>query len=368
MIFKEYSPLEDKMFKIMDNNGKIVNQKYFPNLSDDEIINAYKDILFERTADQMVLSFQRQGRIFTYPPSFGQEAIHIAAGKIIKDEDWLVPAFRELGAYLAKGATLKDIFLYYMGYEEGTAFRGAKNILPYAVPIASQLPHAVGIAYAIKFRKEKKAVFAFVGDGGTSEGDFHEALNFASVWKVPVVFTVQNNQYAISTSKINQTASINFAIKGMAYNIPSIKVDGNDFFAIYVAYSEAKKHVLEGNGPILIEAVTYRKGAHTTSDDPTKYRLKKEEDEWDKTDPQLRLRKYLNSKKLFPAKEEEKIVADFKKEIERQFIEAENYPSYTLDEVFNHLYDEMPDDLKQQKNHKEKFLRWLIENKKTQKV
>ncbi|MBN1253024.1 MAG: pyruvate dehydrogenase (acetyl-transferring) E1 component subunit alpha [Bacteroidales bacterium] len=357
-MFEKYNPLDNNMLQVIDNDGKIINKEFFPNLSDDQIVKAYRDMLFARTADLMIVSYQRQGRIFTYPPNYGQEAIAGAIGANLKDDDWLVPAFREMGAYLAKGATLKELFLYFMGYEDGSLFKNAKNIFPMSVPIASQLTHAVGVAYELKYNKKDNVVLTVVGDGGTSEGDFHEALNIAGVWKGPVVFVVQNNQYGISTPVSVQTASKNIAVKSIAYGIKGIKVDGNDYFAMYKAINESITIAKKENMPVLIEALTYRKGAHTTSDDPTKYRTKEEEESWEEKDPLLRLKKYLISNKLFTEKEEEKLISQYKKEIDRQFIEAENYPKYPLDDVFKYLYEDMPADLLIQKNNHEKFLKW----------
>lgn len=358
-MFKEYDPIKKKMFQIIDNDGNIINEKYMPEIDDDEVLKAYKEMLFARTADQMIISYQRQGRIYTYPPNYGQEAISGAVARIMRNqEDWLVPAFREMGAYLAKGASLKEIFMYFMGYEEGVNFKNAEKFLPYAVPIASQLPHAVGIAYEIKYRNKSELVYTFVGDGGTSEGDFHEALNFAGVWKVPVIFIVQNNQYGISTPFSVQTASDGIAIKSVAYGIKGIQVDGNDFFAMYKAVRESADYALAGNGPVLIEAVTYRKGAHTTSDDPTKYRSKEEEDAWEVKDPLKRLKAYLKRKKLMSQKEEDLLIEDYKKEIDRQFIEAENEKPVELDEIFKYTYGENPADFKQQKAEYENFIKW----------
>lgn len=357
-MFKEFDPAEDKILRVIDNEGKIINKKWMPQLDDKLIRKAYNDMLFARIADNMAVSYQRQGRMFTYPPNLGQEAISGALGNIMKEEDWLVPAFRELGAWLAKGATLKDIFLYFKGNEEGTAFRNVKKMLPIAVPIASQLLHAAGIGYAIKYRNDKEVVFTIVGDGGTSEGDFHEAMNFASVWKVPVIFLIQNNQFAISVPFCKQSASINIAVKSMAYGMPGIKVDGNDFFAMYSALDFARKYALEGNGPVLIEALTYRKGAHTTSDDPTKYRTKEEEDTWAVTDPLTRLNKFLKSKKLITDKEEQTLTEQYKKEVDKSFEEAENNPPTQLEDVFKYTYVDIPDDLKVQQMEHEKFLKW----------
>jgi len=357
-MFQEYNPINKKKFQIIDNDGKIINEKYFPQISDEDLITSFKDLLFARTADLMIISYQRQGRIFTYPPNYGQEAIAGAFGKVMKNDDWLVPAFREMGAYLAKGATLKEIFLYFMGNEDGAVFKNAINFMPMSVPIASQLTHATGIGFEIKYNKKTQVVITFCGDGGTSEGDFHEALNFAGAWGVPVVFVIQNNQYGISTPFRVQTNSDGIAIKSIAYGIKGIQVDGNDFLAMYKTAQEAINYARTECKPVLIEAVTYRKGAHTTSDDPTKYRTKEEEELWEATDPIDRFRKYLISKNLWTQEEEDKIIPEYKKEIDRLFIEAENYPTYKIDDVFDHLYEEIPDDLKKQKEEYKNFLKW----------
>ncbi len=323
MIFKDFNPLEDKVLRIIDNDGKVVNQDLMPDLDDETIVKAYKDMLFERVADEMAVSYQRQGRMYTFPPNQGQEAIHIAAGMNMKEEDWLVPAFRELGVMLSRGVTMKEIFLYYNGNEQGSNFANAKKVLPIAISIGTQYQHAVGIGYSIKYQKKDDVVFPFIGDGGTSTGDFSEALNFASVWNVPVVFTVQNNQYAISVPVQKQTKSINLAVKSVAFGMKGIKVDGNDFFAMYLAYKEASEHARSGKGPVLIEALTYRRGAHTTSDDPTKYRTKEEEEKWGLTDPLLRLKRYMDDKGI-AVEDEEQLIAEKKKEVDKQFLEADD--------------------------------------------
>jgi pyruvate dehydrogenase E1 component alpha subunit len=362
MIFKDFNPLEDKVLRIIDNDGKVVNPDLMPDLDDETIVKAYKDMLFERVADEMAVSYQRQGRMYTFPPNQGQEAIHIAAGMNMKEEDWLVPAFRELGVMLARGVTMKEIFLYYNGNEQGSNFANAKKVLPIAISIGTQYQHAVGIGYSIKYQKKDDVVFPFIGDGGTSTGDFSEALNFASVWNVPVVFTVQNNQYAISVPVQKQTKSINLAVKSVAFGMKGIKVDGNDFFAMYLAYKEAAEHARSGKGPVLIEALTYRRGAHTTSDDPTKYRTKEEEEKWGLTDPLLRLKRYMDDKGIV-VEDEEKLIAEKKKEVDKQFLEAENFGPYPLNEVFDFMYTDMPEDLKRQKEEYEQFLNWK-ENRK----
>ncbi len=357
-MFDQFDPAEDKMLQVIDNNGKVISKELMPQLSDDEMLKLYKDMLFVRTLDHMIVSYQRQGRVYTYPPNYGQEAIGVAAGSVLRHEDWLVPAFRELGAWLAKGATVKEVFMFNMGFEEGTKFAGANHMLPSSVPIASQLLHASGIGYAIKYQKKDEVAMAFVGDGGTSEGDFHEALNFAGVWKVPVIFVVQNNQYAISVPVKMQTASVNMAIKSKAYGIKGIKVDGNDIFAMLTAFRYAHEYARKEQQAVLIEAVTYRKGAHTTSDDPTKYRTTDEEKEWDKKDPLRRMRLFLEKKKLWSDDQEKKLVDEYEKEIDRQFIETEQTVQYPLEDVFKYTYAEMPQELRDQQIEHEKFLQW----------
>ena len=353
---EEYKPIENKVYRILDDMGKLVKKSWQPILADEEIIASYQDLLFARTADQMAISYQRQGRMYTYPPNLGQEAIHIAAGKVIRKEDWLVPAFRELGAWLAKGVKLSELFLYFKGHEDGSKFVEANRVLPISVPISSQLLHASGLGYSMRYQKEDAAVFAFVGDGGTSEGDFHEALNFAAVWDAPVVFIIQNNQFAISVPLKMQTRSINLAVKGLAYNIPSVVVDGNDFFAMHEVLSFARSFALEHHTPFLIEAQTYRLGAHTTSDDPSKYRSSEEEEEWQQKDPQKRLQAWLINKKLWDASKEEELIKGYKKMIDKEFSLAENYPKQSVDEVFDFMYAELPNELKRQKNNYQNYL------------
>ncbi len=356
-IFRDFNPLEDKMLRVIDSEGNVVNKKAMPKLDDKVIKDAYKQMLYERVADEMAISYQRQGRMYTYTPNLGQEAIHIAAGMNIGKEDWLVPAFREMGTLLARGVTMKEMFLFYMGNEHGGGFKNAHRVLPIAISIGTQLQHASGIGYSVKYHEKEEVVFTFIGDGGTSEGDFSEALNFAGVWQAPVVFTIQNNQYAISVPVHAQTNSINLAVKSVAFGMPGIKVDGNDFFAMYQAYQTAAEYSRSGNGPVLIEAFTYRMGAHTTSDDPTKYRKKEEETEWGLSDPLLRLKQYMEKNGIWDM-DEEKLKEEYKEDIGQQFIDAEENKTYPLEDIFNYMYTEMPDELKRQKAEYEQYLNW----------
>lgn len=353
----DYNPLENKILKIVDIDGGIVNDSLFPDLDDEQIKEAYRKMLYERVADELAISYQRQGRMYTYTPNLGQEAIHVAAGMNISHDDWLVPSFREMGTLLSKGVTMKDMFLFYLGSERGGCFANAHNTLPIAISIASQLHHAVGIGYSLKYMNLDDVVFTFVGDGGTSEGDFSESLNFAALWEAPVVFTIQNNQYAISVPVSKQTKAINLAVKGIGFGVPSIKVDGNDFFAMYMAYQTAREHCASGKGPMLIEAYTYRMGAHTTSDDPSKYRDKQEEVRWADYDPMIRLEKYMSATDIWDI-DKEMLRVEYKEEINRLFMEAEEGKSYPLDDVFDYMYSDKPAELVRQKEEYEEFLKW----------
>jgi pyruvate dehydrogenase E1 component alpha subunit len=357
-MFKTFDPLKGKQLKIMDENGIIVDEKNMPGLTDEQVVEAYKFMLYARQVDLKAVAYQRMGRLYTLPPNLGQEAAALGSAMAMEKEDWMVPAFREMAAWLYKGATAKGLYLYWAGSEDGNVTPEGTNFMPSSVPVASQVPHAAGIGFAIKYKGEKKAVIAYFGDGATSEGDFHEGLNFAGVFKAPVVFFCNNNQYAISVPRHMQTAAETLAQKAVAYGIPGIQVDGNDFFAVYRATKEAADYARAGNGPVLIEAVTYRRGYHTTSDDPTKYRTAEEEAEWEKKDPLLRLRKYLEAKGLWDENKEQAHIEESAKDIGAQFKEVEEYPRTPLESIFKYTFEEMPDVLKKQKVAMEKFLKW----------
>lgn len=357
-VFDTYHPTKKKQLQILDEQGEVVNPDEMPEFSDERLIEAYKAMVFARVADLKAVSFQRQGRMYTYPPSHGQEAVAVGSGCVMQDEDWLVPAYRELGTYFQKGGTLNDILLYWGGREEGSTFPGAKNMLPISVPIATQVLHAAGIGFGLKYKKLPGVVFAYFGDGGTSEGDFHEGMNFAAVWKSPVVFVCSNNQYAISHPTTKQTVSDSIAIKSVAYGMPGIQVDGNDFFAVYAASKAAADHAREGKGPVLIEALTYRLGAHTTADDPTRYRTKEEEDYWRNRDPLKRMQTFLINKGLWEEEQDEPLREEFSQQIDADFRKIENLPDYKLEDVFKYHYAEMPTDLKRQMNEYREFLKW----------
>jgi pyruvate dehydrogenase E1 component alpha subunit len=228
------------------------------------------------------------------------------------------------------------------------------KILPINVPIASQFQHATGLAYASKYRDEDDVTIAYVGDGGTSQGDFHEALNFAAVNQTPNVFIIQNNQFAISTRRKKQTAVNNLAQKALAYGMPGIQVDGNDALAMYAVTKEAIDRARAGDGPTLIEAYTYRMGAHTTSDDPSIYRNDEEVEEWKGKDPISRMFKYLKSKELWDEEKDEAFKKEKQDFVKDTFKEVENSGLVPIEEVFGHIYETMPSGLKEQMEKRNK--------------
>lgn len=356
MRLEDYNPLDNTSYQVMDKEGNILEGMKEPNFSDEELIYLFKTMLYTRVIDEKALSYQRQGRMLTYAPNTGQEAAQIGSAYAMKKEDWLVPAFRELGAWLIKGVPLRNIYLYWYGNEWGSHMPDGVRVLPISVPIASQLQHATGIAMANNIKGEKNVALGYVGDGGTSEGDFHEALNFAAVFKAPVVFVIQNNQYAISTRRVIQTMSTNLAQKAVAYGMPGILVDGNDIFAMYNATKEAIDRARNGEGPSLIEAYTYRLGAHTTSDDPSKYRENEEVEEWRDKDPILRFKLYLEKKGLINEEWIEKTKEELETEVMSTFESLENKSDTEIDDIFKYHYATMTPQLEEQLKEYKSFL------------
>jgi len=335
---KEIASWSISHLQIIDEQGK-VDKALEPELSPDQLTRLYRAMLTARRADERMLKLQRQGRIGTFGPSTGQEAVTCSAALAMTDKDWFVGAFRELPGRLMRGHKLSQILTLWNGFEEGSAIDPALRTLPDSIIVAAQLPHAVGLAYAMQYRGEKDAaVVAFVGDGGTSEGDFHESLNFASVWQSPVVFVVTNNQWAISTPARKQTHSRSMAQKAIAYDMPGIQVDGNDALAMYAAVREALVRAKDGGGPTLIEAVTYRLMMHTTADDPTRYRSEEELALWRAKDPIPRMKTYLEGKGLWDAKKDAALEEEIAAEIAAGVAEFEARKDFKPDAPFDYVF------------------------------
>ncbi len=353
MPLKTVNKFDVKYMQILNEKGQ-VDEKLMPDLSSTQLTDLYKAMFLAREADERMLKLQRQGRLGTLPVNKGQEAAVCGATMAMTDKDWMVGAYRELGARLMRGSKLSGEMLYYNGFEEGISLPEGSRTLPVAIVLASQIPHAVGLAYASRLKGEKDvAAVSFFGDGSTSEGDFHEALNFASVWQAPVVFFLQNNMWAISTPRHKQTHAKTLAQRAIAYDMPGIQVDGNDVLAVYKAVKEALDRAKAGEGPTLIEALTYRMGVHTTADDPTRYRKNDEVTEWELKDPILRYRNFLENKKLWNDRKQKALEEEVKKQVDEAVREFEAFEDTTPDAPFDYVFGEPDEDLKAQR---EEFL------------
>lgn len=290
-------PYQLEYLSILDENGQ-VDTDLEPDIQPELLLKLHRAMVLGRRFDERMLTLQRQGRIGTFAPIKGQEASQLGAVAVLEPHDWLVPAFRETAAEIWRGKPMENVLLLFAGYNEGGQIDPELRNLPIAIPVGSQPLHAVGLGYGIKYHKKQEVVMTFFGDGATSEGDFHEALNFAGVFQLPVIFVCQNNHWAISIPRARQTRAKTLAQKAMAYGIPGIAVDGNDILAVYAAAKEAADRARSGGGPTFIESITYRMSVHTTADDPKRYRTDDEVQEWVKRDPIVRFETYLRSKGL----------------------------------------------------------------------
>jgi len=343
-------PYHVEYLSILDEEGRL-DEALEPKIPDDLLLKLYRAMVLGRRFDERVLSLQRQGRIGTFAPTSGQEASQLGAAAVLEPSDFMVPSFRETVAQIYRGVPMEAVILGFGGYNEAALLAKEGNDLPNSVPVGSQVLHAVGIAWGIKYRKKKNVAMTFFGDGGTSEGDFHEGMNFAGVFQVPAIFVCQNNQWAISVPRFKQTRSKTLAQKALAYGMPGIQVDGNDILAVYAAAKEAADRARAGQGPSMVECETYRMMMHTTADDPKRYRKDEEVEGWKKKDPIQRFQKYLKNKGLLSDQKVEELEAQVKEEIQKAVEQAEELMKKYSDplHMFEHAYAEMPPHLKAQR-------------------
>jgi pyruvate dehydrogenase E1 component alpha subunit len=333
--------------QILDAEGHL-DRDLEPDIPPDSLRSLYRTMVLARQLDQRMLSLQRQGRMGTFAPLMGQEAAQVGSAFALEPTDWMVPGFREAAAYILRGLPLTHILLYYMGREEGNKIPDGHRDLPVNIPVGSQLPHAVGLALAARVRHDPCAILTYFGDGATSEGDFHEACNFAGVFQLPIVFVCENNQYAISHPRARQTRARTIAQKAIAYGFDGLQVDGNDLLAVYVATRDALARAKAGKGATLIECVTYRMSLHTTADDPGRYRSKAEEEEWQKKDPIPRFRDYLKGKGLWDETWQAGIDKEIETELRRAVEAAEAERDFDPGDMFDYVFATMPSYLKTQ--------------------
>lgn len=329
-------------YQILDEQSHIVSE--LPDFAKDtsHLIKLYRLMVLNRIFDAKAIALQRTGKMGTYPSTRGQEAVFVGMGDALEKQDVFIPYYRDVGTLNQRGVKLSEIMLYWGGDEKGNCFQHDSTDFPFSVPIATQCLHAAGVATAFSIRKEKRAVLTVCGDGGTSEGDFYEAMNVAGIWNLPVVFVVSNNQWAISVPRDAQTACKTIAQKAIAAGIPGEQVDGNDIIAVRHRVAEALKNARDKQEPALIEILSYRHSDHTTADDASRYEPKGiREKEWIK-EPIQRLRRYLESINAWDEKQEEQLHADCARQIEAEVQEYLETPLPSPDVMFDHLYATLP--------------------------
>lgn len=343
--------MAEELLQVLGDFGK-PTKGLSADLTKEQQWDLFRWMLTLRTIDTKMLLLQRQGRVAFYGPVSGQEAAIIGSAYALEKRDWVFPALREaLGNSLVRGASMAEMLAECFGtsidQQKGrqmpSHYSFAKgNVVAWSSCIGTQLPHAAGAAMAMKLKGDKSVAVGYIGDGGTSEGDFHVALNFAGVYKSPCIFFIQNNQWAISVSAKDQTASATFAMKADAYGFPGVRVDGNDVLAVYRVTRDAVARARKGEGPTLIEALTYRIGPHSSSDDPTKYRDPKEEDEWRRRDPIDRFRKYLEGQGIWTKGKEAELQAKLDAEVAAAIDKAEKAGPPPINTLFEDVYQTMP--------------------------
>ncbi len=332
--------------QILDKDGN-VDTALEPKLPKETLDRMYRLMVLARAWDRKCLALQRTGRMYTYAPVEGQEATVVGSALAVPPTDWLFPTYRESFLYHMRGAPLDRVNIGWMGTEEGLKLDRKMCCFPLAIPIATQLPHAVGAAYALKMQGSSSVALTYGGDGSTSEGDFHDAMNFAGVMNAPCVIIISNNQYAISVPRKWQTKSETIAQKALAYGVRGIQVDGNDILAVYAAVKEAADRARAGKGPTLIESVTFRMGPHTTADDPKKYRSEEDLAYWRERDPIKRFQAYLKSKGIWTDAYEKQVQDETAKLVDEGVEKAEAFKADPRD-IFRFVFEKMPKDVKEQ--------------------
>ncbi len=333
---KDVQEFHIKFEQVLDENGAM-DEGLRKEVSDEFLKKMLLAMLRGRTFDEKMLKLQRSGRLGTFAQVLGQEA-QVGVAFAMQKDDFFIQNFRENAATLVRGQTMRNILLNYGGDERGNAMPEGVNLMPVSIPVGSQPLHAAGLAWGMKLKKVKAAAVSFCGDGATSEGETLEAMNFAGDLKLPVVFVVQNNQFAISTPRKKQTGAQTIAQKAIAFGFDGVQVDGNDVVAVYTVAKAALEKAYRGEGPTLVEMITYRIGDHTTADDWTRYRPKEEVEYWKARDPILRVKTYLSKKNQWSEAEEQKALEGISAEVEAAVKEYETMAPPTPADMFDYLY------------------------------
>lgn len=335
---------------ILDEHGRFDAQLGADLIPNDDLVKLYEQMAISRRFDEIAFKLQRSGRMGTYPENRGQEATSLGAAYVLNKDDWLVTCYRENTGLFWRGLPMEYILLHWMGDERGNKIPDGLCITPLAIPIGTQMLHAAGLAWASKYREEKRIACTIFGDGATSEGDFHEAMNFAANLDLPVVFFCQNNGWAISVPTSTQCSAPTLAQRGIAYGMDCIQCDGNDIFAVVRVMKEASQRARETNRPTFIEALTYRLGDHTTADDARRYRDDAELQMWMQRDPIIRLGNYLNELKLWDSSKEDALQERAKAEVAAAVKRAEEIADTPIEEYFDAMYADIPEELRRQRD------------------
>jgi 2-oxoisovalerate dehydrogenase E1 component alpha subunit len=321
----------------------------------DLLVRMYRMMLRARLFDTKAVNLQRTGKLGTYPSCLGHEATHVGVGAAMRPEDVLFTVYREIGTKFWRGVEMSDILLYWGGDERGTYYRRTPQDFPFCVPIGSQMPQAAGAALAFKLRHEPRCALGYIGDGGTSQGAFYEAINFAGARALPLVCVIVNNRWAISVPVSAQTAAATLAQKAVAAGIPGVQVDGNDVLAVHVAVGTALERARAGGGATVIEALTYRLSDHTTSDDASRYRPAAAVEEARRLEPLLRTRAYLEAQGLWDSAAEEQLKAECTQEVEQAVKQYLTTPRQAVDAMFDYVYARPPRALAAQREEARRF-------------
>lgn len=335
--------------QILNEEGEVVNEAAMPELTDEQLQDLMSRMVYTRILDQRSISLNRQGRLGFYAPTAGQEASQLATQFALEKEDFILPGYRDVPQIVWHGLPLYQAFLWSRGHFEGMNIPEGVNVLHPQIIIGAQYVQAAGVALGMKKRGAKSVAITYTGDGGTSQGDFYEGLNFAGAYNAPAIFVVQNNRFAISTPVDKQSASKTLAQKAVAAGIPGIQVDGMDPLAVYAATRQARERAINGEGPTLIETLTYRYGPHTMAgDDPTRYRTSDLDNEWEKKDPLVRFRKFLEKKGIWSEEKESEVIERAKEDIKEAIKKADAAPKQKVTDLISLTYSDMPSNLKEQ--------------------
>ena len=349
---------EPEIFSILDDDGRVRPGVEPPKVPDADAVKLYRHLLQVRLVDDRMMKLQRQGRLGFYMLSTGEEATHFGGAYPLRDGDWVFPSYREPGIFFWRGYTIREYTNQLHGNAEDPV-KGRQmpvhhsarwlNLVSISSPVGTQIPQAVGMAWAARIAKKDDVAITYFGEGATSTGQFHVGMNFAGVYKAPCIFFCRNNGWAISTPGTRQTASKSIAVKALAYGMPGVRVDGNDLLAVIAVVKDAAERARAGEGPTLIEAVTYRRGGHSSSDDPSVYRDPAEPKAWEAHDPIERWRRYLATRGLWS----EKLATEYTKEINDEIADAlkhaEQLGNPPVESMFDDVYEELPWNLREQR-------------------